>query len=143
VCALVVATAAACGSSGTPASSSSSGLATVTYWTSGTQAEISYIDTQFDKAHPGIKAVGQYIASADETTAKEIAALKSGTEPNVVIGQDPSALPLLAESGKIVDLTAALKTQTAELYPGIKAALFYKGKQLGIALGGVGDYVLF
>jgi len=78
VCALVVATAAACGSSGTPASSSSSGLATVTYWTSGTQAEISYIDRQFDKAHPGIKA-----------------------------------------------------------------ALFNKGKQLGIALGGVGDYVLF
>src|SRR5689334_21561533 len=142
-CTLAAATAAACGSSGTSASSSSSGPATVTYWTSGTQAEISYIDTQFDKAHPGIKAVGQYIASADETTAKEIAALKSGTEPNVVIGQDPSALPLLAESGKIVDLTAALKTQTAELYPGIKAALFYKGKQLGIALGGVGDYVLF
>lgn len=143
VCALAAATAAACGSSGTSASSSSSGPATVTYWTSGTQAEISYIDTQFDKAHPGIKAVGQYIASADETTPKEIAALKSGTEPNVVIGQDPSALPLLAESGKIVDLTAALKTQTAQLYPGIKAALFYKGKQLGIALGGVGDYVLF
>jgi len=78
VCTLAAATAAACGSSGTPASSSSSGLATVTYWTSGTQAEISYIDTQFDKAHPGIKA-----------------------------------------------------------------ALFNKGKQLGIALGGVGDYVLF
>jgi multiple sugar transport system substrate-binding protein len=143
VSALAAATAAACGSSGTPASSSSSSPATVTYWTSGTQAQINYIDTQFDKAHPGIKAVGQYIASADETTAKEIAAIKSGTEPNVVIGQDPSALPLLAESGKIVDLTAALKTQTAQLYPGIKAALFYKGKQLGIALGGVGDYVLF
>jgi multiple sugar transport system substrate-binding protein len=143
VCALAATTAAACGSSGTPTSSSSNGPATVTYWTSGTQAEINYIDTQFDKTHPGIKAVGQYIASADETTAKEIAALKSGTEPNVVIGQDPSALPLLSESGKIVDLTAALKTQTAQLYPGIKAALFYKGKQLGIALGGVGDYVLF
>ena len=61
----------------------------------------------------------------------------------MVIGQDPSALPLLAESGKVVDLSAALKTQTAELYPGIKSALFYQGKELGIALGGVGDYVLF
>ena len=61
--------------------------------------------------------MGQYIASADQSTAKEIAAIKSGTEPNVVIGQDPSALPLLAESGKVVDLSAALKTQTAELTP--------------------------
>ncbi len=134
--------AAACSSSSSSGSSAGS-ASTVTYWSSGTPAEIKYIDTQFDKAHPGLKAVGQYIASADESTAKEVAAIKSGTEPDVVIGQDPSALPLLAESGKVVDLTAGLKTQTAELYPGIKAALFYKGKQLGIALGGVGDYVLF
>jgi ABC-type glycerol-3-phosphate transport system substrate-binding protein len=143
-CALAVATAAACGSSSsTPSASGSPAAAasgTVTYWSSSTPAEITYIDTQFDKAHPGIRAVGQYIASADESTAKEIAAIKSGTEPDVVIGQDPSALPLLAESGKIADLTAGLKTQTAELYPGIKNALFYLGKQLGIALGGVGDY---
>jgi multiple sugar transport system substrate-binding protein len=143
-CALAAATAAACGSLSSTATAGSSGSpVTVTYWSSGTQAEISYIDTQFDKAHPGIKAVGQYIASADQSTAKEIAAIKSGTEPNVVIGQDPSALPLLAESGKVVDLSAALKTQTAELYPGIRSALFYQGKELGIALGGVGDYVLF
>src|ERR1700761_6539255 len=144
VCALAAAGAAAgLSASSSAASGSSSSPVTVTYWSSGTQAEINYIDTQFDKAHPGIKAVGQYIASADQSTAKEIAAIKSGTEPNVVIGQDPSALPLLAESGKVVDLGAALKTQTAELYPGIKSALFYQGKELGIALGGVGDYVLF
>lgn len=141
-CALAV-TAAACSSSSPGSASSSSNPITVTYWTEGTQAQINYIDTQFDKSHPGIKAVGQYISSADETTAKEVAALKTGTEPNVVIGQDPSALPLLAESGKVVDLSAALKTQTAELYPGIRSALFYQGKELGIALGGVGDYVLF
>ncbi len=141
VCVLAVVAAAACGSSSP--SGSSGGTVTVTYWTQDTQAEISHIDATFDKAHKGIKAVGQYIASADETTAKEVSAITSGTEPNVVIGQDPSALPLLAESGKIVDLTAGLKTQTAELYPGIRSALFYQGKQLGIALGGVGDYVLF
>ena len=144
VCTLAVGTAAACSSSGSSAApGASSGPVTVTYWTSGTTAETNWIDTQFDKAHPGIKAVGQYIASADESTAKEIAAIKSGTEPDVVIGQDPSALPLLAESGKVVDLASALKTQTAQLYPGIRAALSYQGKQLGIALGGVGDYVLF
>lgn len=140
---LLAAGLAACGSGPAGTAGSSGGPVTVTYWTSQTQAETSYIDTQFDKTHPGIRAVGQYIASADETEAKEVAALKAGTEPNVVIGQDPSVLPLLAESGKVVDLTAALKTQTAELYPGIRPALFYHGKQLGIALGGVGDYVLF
>lgn len=144
VCALAAVTVAACSSSGSSGSSSSpSKPVTVTYWTSGTQAETNYIDSHFDKAHPGIKAVGQYIASADETTAKEVAAIKSGTEPNVVLGQDPSALPLLAESGKVVDLSSALATQTSELYPGIKSALYYQGKELGIALGGVGDYVLF
>jgi multiple sugar transport system substrate-binding protein len=144
VCALAVTGLVACGSSSpSSGSSASSGPTTVTYWTSGTQAEISYIDTRFDQAHPGIKAVGQYVASADETTAKEIAAIQSGTEPNVVIGQDPSALPLLAESGKVADLSGALAAQTADLYPGIRSALFYQGKELGIALGGVGDYVLF
>jgi multiple sugar transport system substrate-binding protein len=142
ICALAAAVAACSSSSGSSAASASSPV-TVTYWSSGTQAEINYIDTQFDKAHPGIKAVGQYISSADQSTAKEVSAIKSGTEPNVVIGQDPSALPLLAESGKVVDLSADVKAQTADLYPGIKSALYYQGKELGIALGGVGDYVLF
>lgn len=76
---LLAAGLAACGSGSTGSASSSGGPVTVTYWTSQTQAETSYIDTQFDKTHPGIKAVGQYIASADETEAKEVAALKAGT----------------------------------------------------------------
>ncbi|HSZ43592.1 MAG TPA: ABC transporter substrate-binding protein [Trebonia sp.] len=142
VCALTGTAVAACSSSGS-SGSSGSGPVTLTYWTSGSAAETNYIDTQFDKAHPGIKVQGQYISSADESTAKEVSALKTGTEPNVVLGQDPSALPLLAESGKVVNLSSALKTQTDELYPGIKSALFYQGQELGIALGGVGDYVLF
>jgi multiple sugar transport system substrate-binding protein len=143
-CVLAAGVAAACSSSSsTGSAAASSGPVTVTYWTSGSTAETNWIDTNFDKAHPGIKAVGQYVASADQSTAKQVAALQSGTEPNVVIGQDPSTLPLLAESGKVVDLTASLKTQTAQLYPGIRSALSYKGKQLGMALGGVGDYVLF
>jgi multiple sugar transport system substrate-binding protein len=116
---------------------------TITFWSSSSQAEINWLDSHFDATHPGIKVQGQYITSADWTTAKEISALRTGTEPNVVIGQDPSALPLLAESGKIVDLSSSLAAETAGLYPGIRSALFYKGKQLGMALGGVGDYVLF
>jgi multiple sugar transport system substrate-binding protein len=135
-------TAAGCSSSGS-SGASSGGPVTITYWSSDTQAEMNHLDTQFDKTHPGLKAQGQYVASADETTAKEVAALKTGTEPDVIVGQDPSALPLLAESGKLVDLSSALKPETDALYPGIKSALFYQGKQLGMALANVGDYVLF
>jgi multiple sugar transport system substrate-binding protein len=90
-----------------------------------------------------VKVTGQYIASADNTSAKVVAALKSGTEPNVLLGQDPAQLPLYAESGKVLDLSSALKDVTDMLYPGIKSALFYQGKQLGLALGGVGNYLLF
>lgn len=91
---------------------------TITYWSSSSQAEINWLDSHFNASHKTIKVQGQYIASADDTTAKEVAALKSGTEPNVVIGQDPSALPLLAESGKVVDLSKPLAAETNSLYPG-------------------------
>src|ERR1700733_8957859 len=142
-------TVAACSSSSSSPTSASStpGTAakpvTITYWTSSTQAGINWIDSHFNATHSTIKVQGQYITSADDTTAKEISALKTNTEPNVIIGQDPSALPLLAESGKIVDLSSALSAETNALYPGIKSALFYQGKQLGLALGGVGNYLLF
>ncbi|MEO7126120.1 MAG: ABC transporter substrate-binding protein [Nakamurella sp.] len=131
-------------SESTPSSSESSGgTVEITYWSSSSQAEIDYLDSHFNDSHPGIKVTGQYVASADNTTAKVVAALKSNTEPNVLLGQDPSNLPLYAQSGKALDLTEALKTETDALYPGIKSGLFYQGKQLGFALGGVGNYVLF
>jgi multiple sugar transport system substrate-binding protein len=131
---------AACSSS---SGSSSAGPVTVTFWSSGSQQVISYLQSHFNATHKDVKVKGQYIASSDDLTAKEVAALKSGTEPNVVIGQDPSTLPLLAQSGKVVDLTSSLKAETDALYPGIRSALIYQGKQLGFALGGVGDYCLF
>jgi multiple sugar transport system substrate-binding protein len=136
----VLAVTTACSSSG---SSSSSKTVSITFWSSGKQSVISYLSTHFNATHKGIHVKGQYIASSDDLTAKEVSAIKSNTEPNVVIGQDPSSLPLLAESGKVVDLTKPLKAETAALYPGIRSALSYQGKQLGFALGGVGDYVLF
>jgi multiple sugar transport system substrate-binding protein len=142
--ALLATVVAACGSSsGSSAGGTAGKPVTITYWSSSSQAEINWLDSHFNASHTTVKVQGQYIASADDTTAKEVAALKTGTEPNVIIGQDPSALPLLAESGKIVDLSGPLAAETATLYPGIKSALFYKGQQLGMALGGVGDYVLF
>ena len=141
-------TATACSSSGSSApGKSAAGTTTkpitITYWSSSSQAEINWIDSHFNSSHSTIKVQGQYIASADDTPAKEISALKTNTEPNVVIGQDPSELPLLEESGKIVNLASSLSAEDSTLYPGIKSALFYQGQQLGMALGGVGDYVLF
>jgi ABC-type glycerol-3-phosphate transport system substrate-binding protein len=129
-------------SSGTSGSSSGKNV-TITYWSSSKQEQIDYLDSHFNDSHPGITVKGQYIASADNTTAKVVAALKSGTEPNILLGQDPSNLPLYAQSGKVVDLSTALKAETDALYPGIRSGLFYQGKQLGFALGGVGDYLLF
>lgn len=170
---LVAVLVAACGSSGNEAATSSSQSSTpsgsqsssapagsesatpssapgtsgapveITYWSSSNQDEINYLDSHFNDSHPGITVKGQYITSADNTTAKVIAALKSGSEPNVLLGQDPSNLPLYAQSGKVLDLTEPLKAETDALYPGIKSGLFYDGKQLGFALGGVGNYVLF
>lgn len=133
-------TGAACGTS---SSGSSGGPTTITFWSSGSQEVINYLQSHFNSTHKDVKVKGQYIASSDNLTAKEVAALKSHTAPNVVIGQDPSQLPLLAESGQVVDLTDALKSETQALYPGIRTALMYQGKQLGFALGGVGDYCLF
>lgn len=137
---LLVAGVTACSSSG---GSSGGGVQNITFWSSGQQAVIDYLTKTFNATHKNVKVKGQYIASSDDLTAKEVSAIKSNTEPNVVLGQDPSSLPLLAESGKVVDLKDGLKDVTAALYPGIRSALFYKGKQLGLALGGVGDYCLF
>ncbi|MBO0821627.1 MAG: ABC transporter substrate-binding protein, partial [Nocardiopsaceae bacterium] len=138
---LLALAAAACGSGG---SAGSPGPVTLTYWTtSSLPAETAWIDSHFNAAHKDVKVHGQYLSTADQSTAKIVSAIKSGTEPDLIIGQDPSALPLLAESGKVVDLSSALKPETGRLYPGIRSSLFYQGKQLGMALGGVGDYALF
>jgi multiple sugar transport system substrate-binding protein len=135
--------AAACSSSSSGGSSGSGQPVSLTYWSSSSQAEISWLDSHFNASHKGITVHGQYIASSDNLTTKVVSALKTGTEPNVLLGGDPEQLPFLAESGKVVDLSSALKTETSQLYPGIRSALSYQGKQLGMALGGVGDYILF
>src|ERR1700733_14672639 len=131
--ALVALAAAGCSSSSSSPAAASGKPVNITYWSSSSQAEINWLDSHFNATHKNIKVQGQYIASADETTTKEVAAIKSGTEPNVVIGQDPSALPLLAESGKVVDLSKSVTAETNALYPGIRSALSYKGQQLGLA----------
>jgi multiple sugar transport system substrate-binding protein len=145
--AAMAALAAACGGSSSPSKSSTSGKAasgSFTYWTSGWQpAEIATIDAAFAKAHPGMQAKGQYIASSDQYLPKVISAIKTGTQPTVLLDQNPSDLPELAQSGKVIPLDGKLTAETNSLYPGIKSSLFYKGKQLGMAFAGEGDIVLF
>ncbi|MCW2882319.1 MAG: hypothetical protein JWQ95_6419 [Sphaerisporangium sp.] len=132
---------AACGGS---SDATGAGGGTFTYWTSGWQPDqIAEIDAAFDKANPGMHAKGQYIASSDQYLPKVISALKNGTQPTVLLTQNPSDLPVIAQSGKLVPLDGKLTAETDALYPGIKESLFYKGHQLGIALAGVGDIVLF
>lgn len=145
---------AACGSSSKPAAASSSTSSstktsssktvTIHWWTTGeTPARIAVIDKGFDKANPGMKAVGEYIGKSDEEMPKLISALKTNTYPTVVDTQVPSDLPLLEESGKLVPLNGKMTSLTNALYPGIRNSLFYRGKQLGMALSGVGDILLF
>jgi multiple sugar transport system substrate-binding protein len=124
-------------------SNGGSGVMTITYWSSSLQSEISWLDSHFNATHRHVHIHGEYISSADDLTAKEISALKTNTYPNVVIGQDPSTLPLLDESEKVVDLRKPLKAVTDRLYPGIRQGLFSHGKQLAFAISGVGNYVLF
>ncbi len=115
-----------------------------TYWTSAwTASEIATLDSQFAAANPGYKANGAYIAQSDEYLPKVIAAVKSGTYPTVLVDQNPSDLPLLEQSGKLLPLNNDLTALTNALYPGIRASLFYRGQQLGMALAEEGDIALF
>ncbi|WP_147341436.1 ABC transporter substrate-binding protein [Actinomadura logoneensis] len=135
---------AACGGGSSDDASGGGGSATFTYWTtSWTPEQISRIDADFAKAHPGLHSKGQFIASADQYLPKVVSAIKSNTQPTVLLTQNASDLPEIAQSGKLIPLDGDLKQETAGLYPGIKDALFYKGKQLGFARSGVGDIVLF
>jgi multiple sugar transport system substrate-binding protein len=142
VSAATAATTAGAGAVGQPASAATP--VSFTYWTSGFKpAEITTIDNTFDKAYPGYQAHGQYISTSDEYLPKVISALKTGTYPTVLTDQNPSDLPLYAQSGKLVPLTGKLNGLTNSLYPGIRKSLFYRGQQLGMALAGVGDIALF
>lgn len=124
--------------------SASSAPVSFTYWTSGWgPKEIATIDSTFDAANPGYKAEGQYISTSDEYLPKVISALKTGTQPTVLTDQNPSDLPLIAESGKLIPLNGMLGQLTDKLYPGIRASVFYRGKQLGMALADEGDIALF
>ncbi len=134
----------AIGIGATTSSASASSPTSFTYWTSGFKpAEIATIDSAFDKAYPQYQAKGQYISTSDTYFPKVIAALKTNTQPTVYTDQQPYDLPIVQQSGKLIPLTGKLAGLTNQLYPGIRKSLFYRGQQLGMALGGVGDIALF
>ena len=122
---------------------SASAPVTFTYWTSGWgTSEITAIDNAFDAANPGYKVTGDYIAKSDEFLPKVTAALKTNTQPTVVLDQQTYDLPFYQESGKLIPLTGQIPA-TNSLYPLIKKSLFYHGQQLGMALSGFGDIALY
>ncbi|MGO9657311.1 MAG: extracellular solute-binding protein [Acidimicrobiales bacterium] len=128
---------------GVSSTASASSTVSFTYWTSGWgTSEITAIDNAFDAANPGYKAVGSFIAKSDEFLPKVTAALKTNTQPTVVIDQQPYDLPFYQESGKLIPLTGQVPA-TNSLYPLIKKSLFYNGQQLGMALSGFGDIALY
>ncbi|MDH2430849.1 extracellular solute-binding protein [Sphaerisporangium sp. TRM90804] len=132
------------GQTGSGGGGSGAAGATFTYWTSGWQPDqIAEVDAAFAKANPGMRSKGQFIASSDQYLPKVISALRTGTHPTVLLTQNPSDLPVIAQSGKLIPLDGKLTAETGALYPGIREALFHKGRQLGMALAGVGDIVLF
>ena len=139
--AVAVGSVAGIGAVSAPASASST--MSFTYWTSAWTTQIATIDKAFDAANPGYTANGQYIAQSDVYLPKVIAALKTGTQPTVLVDQNPSDLPLLEQSGKLLPLNGDMTALTNALYPGIKASLFYRGEQLGMALAEEGDIALF
>jgi ABC-type glycerol-3-phosphate transport system substrate-binding protein len=133
------------GSVGATLAPSASAASTVsfTYWTSGWgTSEITAVDKAFDAANPGYKVTGAFIAKSDEFLPKVTAALKTNTQPTVVIDQQPYDLPFYQESGKLIPLTGQVPA-TNSLYPLIKRSLFYHGQQLGMALSGFGDIALY
>ncbi|HTW09948.1 MAG TPA: extracellular solute-binding protein, partial [Acidimicrobiales bacterium] len=130
-------------------SAGASSTVTFSYWSSAWGGkepngltEMQVIDNAFDAANPGYKAVGTYVASSDEFLPKVTAALKTNTQPTMVVDQQPYDLPFYQESGKLIPLTGQVPA-TNSLYPGIKKALFYRGQQLGMALSGFGDIALY
>ncbi len=140
---VLLAAAAGC-SGGSGEAHGSQPAGTFTYWTSSWQPDqIAEIDAAFAKAHPGLHAKGQFIASSDQYLPRVISALKSNTQPTVLLDQNPSDLPELAQSGKLLNLDNKMSPETAGLYPAIKDSLFYRGHQLGIALAGTGEIALF
>ena len=143
--ALALLTAApAMGAVATASAASAASPVSFTYWTSGWKpSEIATLDSAFDKAYPQYQAKGQYISTSDTYFPKVIAALKTNTQPTVYTDQQPYDLPIVQESGKLIPLTGKLTGLTNQLYPGIRKSLFYRGQQLGMATGGVGDIALF
>ena len=143
--ALALLTAApAMGAAATASAASAASPVSFTYWTSGWKpSEIATLDSAFDKAYPQYQAKGQYISTSDTYFPKVIAALKTNTQPTVYTDQQPYDLPIVQESGKLIPLTGKLTGLTNQLYPGIRKSLFYRGQQLGMATGGVGDIALF
>lgn len=145
----MVALLAGCGSSnggngtGSSNGSSANGVTNITVWeTELNQALGQKLANAFNSTHPKVHVTMQYISQPDTFLQKLTAAISTGSEPDMVVGGDPSWGPQLLQTGKLVDLKGKVNSIDKEVNPGILAAEMYKGHQVGMPYG-MGDYSLF
>lgn len=131
-------------SNGTTTTGNSSGNVTnITVWeTELNQTLGQKLATAFNSSHPNVHVTMQYISQPDTFLQKLTAAISTGSEPDMVVGGDPSWGPQLLQTGKLVDLKGKVDSIDSQITPGILAAEMYKGHQVGMPYG-MGDYALF
>lgn len=115
---------------------------TITMWTTSDGKPLKQLVSEFNKTHPNIHVNSQFIAQPDGMLKRLTTSLKTGSQPNIMFGGNPTWGPLLMKSNKIVFLQDKLAKTDKEIYPGMLSSMYYKGKQFAIPFEG-GDYALF
>lgn len=118
-------------------------VTTITVWETEMDDKLGQKFAQeFNASHPNVHVTMQYISEPDTFLQKLTAAISTDSEPDMVIGGDPSWGPQLLQTGKLVDLFGKMGEVDKQIYPGILSAEMYKGHQVGMPYG-IGDYSLF
>jgi len=124
-------------------SSTKGSVTNITVWETELNAKLGQkLADSFNSSHSDVHVTMQYISAPDTFLQKLTAAISTGSEPDMVVGGDPSWGPQLLQTGKLVDLKGKVDTVDNQVNPGILHAEMYKGKQVGMPYG-IGDYALF
>lgn len=123
--------------------SSGGSVTNITIWETELDQTLGQkLASAFNSSHPNIHVTMQYISQPDTFLQKLTAAISTDSEPDMVVGGDPSWGPQLLQTGKLVDLKGKVDSVDSQVTPGILAAEMYKGHQVGMPYG-MGDYSLF
>lgn len=134
---------AGCGSASPSATSSK--VVNLTMWNDETGARLTSLNTMvnlFNKTHKNIHITNQFITQSDQMLPKLASAITSHSQPNIIEGASPTWGPVLLKSGAVLTLNKKLIPNQSEIYPGIQASNYYKGKEFAVG-DGAGDVSLF